>query len=194
MTVRSDRSTVLIGLLCLLPFAFLAYLFYQISEIAVSIVLIVVPMILYARFLVAVCRIFQFSNAGITIRLFRFQKHYNWNDVTLHQESYENRKTISKPQYKNCIFFNTARFHKPRFIQPLLYCVLFHPYGFVFLQYDLRYDAPEVFPVNGECFMKQYAEWQTGSQTKHSTNDDSERQENREIVEFDNTEAASEKD
>lgn len=160
MTVKSDFSVLIIGLMCLLPFLFLSYLFYRISEIMVSGILIVVSTILFCRFLVAVCRTFQFDNTGITIKLLQIKKHYPWEEVMLHQENYENQITFSKPQYKNCIFFDTVKIHKPRAMQPLLYCILIHPFSFVFVNYDLLYEAPEVYPVNEDCFMKMYYEWQ----------------------------------
>lgn len=159
MTVKSDKSVVFIGLLCLLPFLFLSYLFFR-NSVAVGVILIVVPVILCGRFLVAVCRTFQFDDTGITISFFRFRKLYAWNEVTMHRENYENRITFDKPQYKNCICFQTTKMHKPRAMQPLWYCLLVHPFGFVFVNFDLLYQAPEVYPVDGECFANKCEEWQ----------------------------------
>lgn len=160
MTVKSDKSVVFIGLLCLLPFLFLSYLFFRISA-AAAVVLIVVPVILCGRFLVAVCRTFHFDDTGITISFFRFRKHYAWNEVALHRENYENRITIGKPQYKNCVCFPTAKMHKPRAMQPLWYCLLVHPFGFVFVGFDVLYQAPGVYPVDGEDFVNKCEEWRS---------------------------------
>lgn len=163
LTVKSDRGVALIGLLCFLPFLFLSYLFFRIHETVCSFILIAIPMFLYCRFLVAVCRIFQFDNTGITISFLQIKKHYLWTELTLQQETLVNHMSFGKPQYKNCFFFNTARINKPRLVQPLLYCILIHPFCFVFVNSELLYDAPEVYPINRELFLEKYSEWQKNS-------------------------------
>lgn len=163
MTVKSERSAIVLGILCYLPFLYLAWLFFRINAIAVAIVTAVAVTFLCFRYVIAVSRAFRFDADGLTIRLLRFSRHYRWDEITVRQESFADRITVSKPQYAGSVCFLTREMHKPRALNPLIYCILLHPLGFAFVNYDWRYRAPEIYPVKREEFLQKCRAWQNGT-------------------------------
>lgn len=59
-------------------------------------------------------------------------------------------------QYKGAVVLSPCKFKKPKHIPPLMYCIIFHPYSFSFINFyeePIIKDAPNVYPVKKQEFL-----------------------------------------
>lgn len=106
------------------------------------------------RWYISVFREITFGADGIYVCLFTRKTMIPWDSVIISYESEESFPRL-RTQYKAVLTFPLKRFKKPKYMSPSVYCILFHPYSYVFLNFyeDAKTDGfPNVYAVKKEAF------------------------------------------
>lgn len=89
-----------------------------------------------SRFWVALGRTFSFDADGITVTFLSKSKKYNWSQFR-HIRLYEDNYCIGykETSYFGIEFCQSAKPRTPTIFSPSTYCMLFHPFSYVFLTF-----------------------------------------------------------
>lgn len=166
MTIKSDRGNLLYIAFSYLVFLFVGGLFVVENDGLTSVVYMglcvwIVGSIFCTRWYIAVFREIIIGPSGITISLFHWSQFYSWDLMSICYESYQDRLGL-RTQYKSAIVFAPSKIKKPKYMPPIMYCIIFHPYSFSFIHFyeeKRSKDAPNVYPVRKQEFIEKMNTW-----------------------------------
>lgn len=128
-----------------------------------GILLLLICVFFIIRWCIAVFRTVTFSEAGISIKFFRWKKEMPWHEVDVSLESYDNSLLQSRNTELEAAVFTakTARFKKPRRWQPLIFNILVRPFSFVYVYFAecANYVGPHAYPAKKQMFVEKLTAW-----------------------------------
>lgn len=167
ISIRSGNGNILLIALSYMIFLSVGYLFIADSENMVSAAcmgwgVLAVGTVFCARWCVAVLRKLELTSDGVQISFLMWKWCYCWQDISIYYESSKNRVSPRKQYDGAVILARKNRPKKPRFIQPLMYCILLHPCSFVFVHFseENRYPGfPGIYSIGKKEFISKIASW-----------------------------------
>jgi len=111
------------------------------------------------------------DRAGCSLKLFSYERKYKWEEVVVRRkEKYSNNKRIYP--HEEAMFFSVIPVKKPKWMGPLIYCCLRHPFRcfFVYLEEKETVDyiqsgkfmlhtGERFYVVEKEQFLGKLKEW-----------------------------------
>lgn len=156
ISIRSGNGNILLIAFSYMIFLSVGGLFIADSENIVSAAcmgwgVLVIGTVFCARWCVAVLRKLELTSDGVQLSFLMWKRSYCWKDISIYYESNKNRLHL-RVQYDGAVILaRKGRPRKPRFIQPILYCILFHPCSFVFVHFseENRYPGfPGIYSIS----------------------------------------------
>lgn len=139
-------------------------LFLSTGAILLALLLLICSLLLLTSYGIAVGRTIIYEEDGCTIKLGKIERKVAWEELAI--------KRIEPPhlglrvQYRyGAAFFSLHKTFKPRYCDPCLFCMLFHPFScfwVYFLQSGIKQSTestPGIYEVNREDFLKQLNSW-----------------------------------
>lgn len=167
ITVKSDRWNMLFiafSYLVLLSLGcfFLANQGGFASVTGMGLCVIAVGSIFCVRWCVAVFRRICITRDGIDSAFLFWRKFYHWDEISVFYESYRSNVSL-RAQYDGTVILALKTYHvKPKWMQPILYCILIHPFSFFFVNFqeENRYPGfPGVYSVSKKEFISRMHLW-----------------------------------
>lgn len=160
MIIKSDKGNIVFIIFSYLLFSLIGGLFVSennglTSVVCMGLLVWIAGSIFCIRWYIAVFRKIVIGPSGVTISLFRKIKFYPWDSISIYYESYQDQLGL-RIQYKGAVVLSPCKFKKPKHIPPLVYCIMFHPYSFLFINFyeeSIMKDAPNVYPVKKQEFL-----------------------------------------
>ena len=167
ISIRSGKGNILIIAFCYMVILSFGCYFIADSDGIVSLARmwwgeLAVGTIFCARWCVAVLRQFELTSDGVQISFLRWKRYYCWSELSVYYESGKDRLYLRAPYDGAVILAQKGHPRKPGFIQPTVYCILFHPYTFVFIHFSeesLYPDSPGIYSIHKQEFISKMAAW-----------------------------------
>ena len=107
-------------------------------------------------------RTFVFDETGCTVCLWKYKRHYRWDEFQLKQEvQYKGFiiKTTNGWNFK-AIELHHKKIKIPKYIDGHVYSSIFHPLSFIFVYFpDVNNPFPVAYTANENQFKKKLDEW-----------------------------------
>ncbi len=167
ISIRSGNGNILLIAFSYMIFLSVGCLFIADSENMVSAAcmgwgVLAIGTVFCARWCVAVLRKLELTSDGVHLSFLMWKRSYCWRDISIHYESCKNR-LHPRAQYDGAVILaRKSRPRKPRFIQPILYCILLHPCSFVFVHFseENRYPGfPSIYSIGKQEFVSKMVSW-----------------------------------
>lgn len=166
MIIKSNKHTVIVGLLLSFSCIIIPVLFYlKRPNVYGSTILFVSLSIIVLRHWITVGRTIVIHTGGITVKFLCFKKEYSWDDFELrHYTNYENCLALRSPSYRYGAEFST-RGRGFRFLKAHDYGFIFRPFSLIFVYFDndllskIKLNCPVYYLVNGDEFKRLMEEW-----------------------------------
>jgi len=165
--IRSGRGNILlIALNYMLLLSFGYYLIAD-SDGIVSIAcmgwgVLVIGTVFCASWCVAVLRKLDLTREGVYLSFLMWKWYYCWQDISIYYESRKDRLGL-RDQYDGVVILALkSRHRKPEFIDPMMYCILFHPWSFIFIHFledSLYPDSAGIYSIDKKEFVSKMASW-----------------------------------
>lgn len=160
MIIKSDKGNIVFIIFSYILLSLIGGLFVSennglTSVVCMGLLVWIIGSIFCIRWYIAVFRKIAIGPSGVTISLFHKIKFYPWDSMSIYYESYQNQLGL-RLQYKGTVILSPRWFKKPKHISPLMYCIVFHPYSFTFINFyeeSIMKDAPNVYPVKKQEFL-----------------------------------------
>ena len=166
MTITSDkRNTEIVILLFVIIALLFAILWVDGKSLHAPLFVCILPFFLVARYWIATNRKITISQNGCIVRFLWYKKEYPWGELKVKRfADYTNAYGYKSP-YLGGAEFSPNMIHKPRWLRPLEYSILFHPFSFFFVYFfpkelsktDRQY--PMIYTVDEAFFREKMKEW-----------------------------------
>ena len=129
MTVKSESAWErLIVMLSMFSILFIGTVFLVDKENekqALYIILAVFSIVLIWHYVI-VGRTLIFDEFGCTIKFYRYQRIYAWQDIEIKRKEQDYWGNLYK--HSKGVFFSIYPVNKPKWLDPTVYCMFFHPF------------------------------------------------------------------
>lgn len=160
MIIKSDKGNLVFIVFSYLVCFLLGTIFIfendgQTSAVYLGLLVWIVGAVICIRWYIAVFRTILIGPSGVTILFHRRTKFYTWSSILIYYESNEDQLGL-RTQYKGAVILSPCKRKKAKHISPLIYCTIFHPYSFLFINFyeeSRMKDAPNVYAVKKQEFL-----------------------------------------
>lgn len=166
MMIQSDTQNrqVLIAL-AFVAVCFPVLLFISGATLRGSILASVLPWFLSLRYWVATGRRITMDKNGYTVSFLWWNKTYRWEEIAVKRiVNLENCYEYRSPSYRAGAYFSQKPLRGPKRIKLATYCMLFHPFSFVFVYFKPQKEMavkgyPMLYVVDETQFRERMREW-----------------------------------
>lgn len=160
MLISSDKSNSILLLFALILNLFVVIFFYLLGGLIPSIILFICGTTLLVSNYIAINRTVIMNEFGYKVTLGKYTREYTWADLSI--------KRIEPPHiglrlsyHSGGAFFSIFPVRKPKWIDPALYCTLFHPFScfFVYFKNKDSNQTPGIYEVDKNSFLDQLEFW-----------------------------------
>jgi hypothetical protein len=129
-----------------------------------AVILIGVTTLISVSYCVTIGRTITMDASGCRIEICCVSKHYGWDEVVV--KRLETAHLGLRSTYHNGgVFFYVVQTHKPKWLDPMLYCTLCHPFTCFFVYFATSVEnsttgaTSGIYETEKEIFLKKMKEW-----------------------------------